>query len=94
MLKPHFWTPKTVAQLGTATDKAIAKRLGLSPSTVFMQRSKRGIKAHGRLRHTSCAWGQTELGLLRNFSDREIARLTGRSLKEIAAKRHEMMDIR
>jgi hypothetical protein len=90
MSAPHFWTREKIALLGKDTDGVIAKRLGISPSEVFLQRSRRGIRAFETLRHGRWKWGQTELALLRNYTDREIAKLTGRSLKEIAAKRRSI----
>jgi hypothetical protein len=91
MSAPHFWTRKNIALLGTDFDDVIAKRLGIRPSDVFLQRRRRGIRAFGTLRHGHCKWGQTEIGLLRNYTDQEIAKLTGRSLKEIAAKRRSIL---
>jgi hypothetical protein len=35
-------------------------------------------------------WGQTDLALLRNYSDREIAQMTRRTPEEIVAKRLEI----
>jgi hypothetical protein len=90
MSAPHFWTRERIALLGTDSDAAIAKHLGIEPSKVFLQRSRRGIRAFESLRHGYCKWGQTELGLFRNYTDEEIAKLTGRSVKEVAAKRKSL----
>jgi hypothetical protein len=89
MSRPHFWTAKVVAMLGKDTDKAVAQKLGVTPTTVFLQRSKRGIPPYGR-RSRMPNWGQTELSLLQTYSDKEIAKLTGRSVPEIAAKRRAL----
>ena len=90
MSKPHFWTLEKIALLGTDSDATIAKRLGVSPSRIFLQRSRRGIPAHKSMKRPNYKWGQTELDLLRTYTDREIAKITGRSLREIAAKRREV----
>jgi hypothetical protein len=90
MSAPHFWTHERIALLGSDSDYAIAKRLGISPSEVFLQRSRRGIRAFASMHRGECKWGQTELGLFRNYSDQEIAKLTGRSVKEVAAKRKSL----
>ncbi|HZZ29002.1 MAG TPA: hypothetical protein VFE46_13460 [Pirellulales bacterium] len=90
MSKPHFWTRKEIALLGADTDSAVALRLGVSRAMVYVERRKRNIPAHGRSHHPHCAWGETELGLLRNYSDAEVAKLTGRPEKEILAKRREI----
>jgi hypothetical protein len=85
-----FWTAARVALLGTASDYAIAKRLGVALQTVSAQRKKLGIARFGSPPGTKGRWGQTELGLLRSCDDTEFARITGRPLEEIAAKRREM----
>jgi hypothetical protein len=90
MSAPHFWTREKIALLGTDTDGAIAKHLGIAPSQVFLQRSRRGIRAFESLRLGRCKWGQTELGLFRNYTDQEIAKLTGRSVQDVAAKRRSL----
>ena len=90
MSAPHFWTRKRLALLGTNSDGAIAKRLGITPSQVFLQRNRRGIPAFESLHHGRCNWGQTELGLFRSYTDQEIAKLTGRSVNEVAAKRRAL----
>jgi hypothetical protein len=87
MSAPHFWTRKKIALLGRDSDGAIAKRLGISTAQVFQQRTRRGIRAFESFHHGHCKWGQTELGLLRNYSDQEIAKMTGRSLQKIADMR-------
>jgi hypothetical protein len=37
-----------------------------------------------------CAWGTTELAMLGRYPDAEVARITGRSLKDVRAKRTEL----
>jgi hypothetical protein len=90
MSAPHFWTRERIALLGTDSDPAIAQRLGIETSQVFLQRSRRGIRAFESLRHGYWKWGQTELGLFHNYTDQEIAKLTGRSIQDIAAKRKSL----
>jgi len=84
------WTPELLALLGKLPDSELAKRLGCSPQAVSAMRRKLGIKSYSGHGPGICAWGQTELGLLRNFSDKEVARTTGRSLGEIAEKRKSL----
>ena len=88
MLPDSFWTIDRIALLGTDTDAAIAKLLGIPKDSVFSQRTLHGIPAYGK--PGASKWGETELALLRNYTDREIAKITSRSLQEIAAKRREV----
>ena len=83
----RFWTAERAALLGTDSDAVIAERLGVSIAAVEAQRKQRHIPVYG---NGGCRWGQTDLGLLRSYSDEEIAKITRRSLREIAAKRREM----
>jgi hypothetical protein len=85
MLSRNFWTPERIALLGTDSDGAIAKRLGIPLAAVWRQRTTLGI-----LPHRTCKWGETELALLRSYTDEEIAEMTGRALQEIAAKRNSL----
>jgi hypothetical protein len=85
MPSDNFWTIERIALLGTVSDREIAKRLGIPVSAVHGQRTIRNIPPWKRYK-----WGETELGLLRTYTDQEIAELTGRSLFDIAAKRREL----
>jgi hypothetical protein len=44
----HTWTDEEVALLGTASDRAVAKRLGIGVHLVETQRKRLGIPAYGR----------------------------------------------
>ncbi len=89
MGRTAFWTAEKVALLGMHPDKALGERFGVSRLAVRMQRYRRGIPAkHGSPRHQN--WGQTDLGLLRSYTNSEIAKMTGRSSKEVAAKRKSL----
>jgi hypothetical protein len=81
------WTSETLALLGTMPDSELAKRVGCIKQAVSMERRMRGIKAWKSNGTRSYAWGTTELGLLCNYSDEEVAKITGRSMAEIVAKR-------
>ena len=82
------WTPEQLKLLGTMSDVQLAKRLGCSPAVISKKRRKLGIPAFGRAPNKH-AWGTTELGLL-GFPDAEVARITGRTVAEVAAKRKEL----
>lgn len=81
------WTAARLSLLGQIPDAELARRIGCKKLEVAVLRRMHGIKATKLRQSTRCAWGQTELGLLRNYSDREIAKMTGRTVSEISAKR-------
>ena len=77
-----------LALLGKIPDRELAQRLGCTVQSVGMHRRARGIKPFGPNTRVP-KWGLTELALLRGYSDKEIAKMTGRSPTGIAAKRRE-----
>ena len=86
MSKQLSWKPENIALLGTASDPAIAKRLGVTITEVREAR-----KLFGILPSTNkFKWGETELALLRSYSDQEVAKITGRKVDEVAAKRRSL----
>jgi len=82
----NFWTPDRIALLGTDFDPVIGQRLGISTHKVRAKRVQLGIRPLQML----CNWGQTELTLLRTHTDQEVAKMTGRSLNDVAAKRRSL----
>jgi hypothetical protein len=81
------WTAEILPLLGTVSDAKLGKRVGRSAQTVGALRRRLGIKTFSEGRHP---WGETELGLLRSYTDKEIAAMTSRKIEEIAAKRREI----
>ena len=89
MPKTIHWTKDALAQLGIVPDAEIAKRLRISIGSVRKKRGELKSKLRNDRRRTkSHKWGQVELGLL-CYPDAEVARLTGRKIAEIKAKRAE-----
>jgi hypothetical protein len=43
--KPHNWTRRQIAMLGTIPDAALSRKLGVCIGTVFKKRQKLGIAA-------------------------------------------------
>ena len=84
--KNNFWTTDRIALLGTDFDPTIAQRLGITTHKVRAKRVQLGIRPLQML----CNWGQTELALLRTHTDQEVAKMTGRSIKDVAAKRQSL----
>jgi hypothetical protein len=77
--------------LGAMPDRQLALRIGCSKESVIAKRKKLGIKAYsGAFGPGACNWGETELALIRNYSDKEIVKMMGRSLTEIAEKRKSL----
>jgi hypothetical protein len=81
------WTAARLSLLGQIPDAELARRMGCKKLEVAVLRRMHGIKAMKLRQSHRCSWGQTELDLLRNYSDREIAKMTGRTVSEISAKR-------
>ena len=90
---PHRdpWTAAEEALLGTAPDPMIAKRLRRTRIGVTQRRSLLKIAAFGWGQYsTPIKWGITELSLLGRYPDKNVAKITGRSLAEVKAKRLEI----
>lgn len=56
----HRWTPDEIAQLGTAPDAQIARKLGLSAAAVRNARMARGMAASGRSPAPSATAAKTQ----------------------------------
>jgi hypothetical protein len=80
------WTAEILPLLGTMSDAKLGKRVGRSAQTVGALRRSLGIKSFGGV---VSRWGETELALLRSYTDEEIAAMTSRKIEDIAAKRRE-----
>jgi hypothetical protein len=85
------WTPAEDALLGTHFDRVVAKRLRRRAMTVYKRRRLLKIAVFGpRGKAPPCRWGATELSMLGRYPDAKVARITGRSLQEVQAKRKEL----
>jgi len=78
-----------LALLGKMPDGKLAKCVGCTRQAVELRRRKAGIPPLVR-KVKPAKWGETEVGLLRNYLDAEIAKMTGRTLAEIKAKRRKL----
>ena len=85
------WTPKTDKLLGTMSDAAVAKKLGLTPNAVNRRRKLLGIEPFGPSttsnRHK---WTKRQTGWLGKLTDAEIARRIGLDGSTVAAKRNSL----
>jgi hypothetical protein len=86
MPRKILWTPAAIALLGSAIDSKVAKKLGCSASSVRQKREKLGISNRSQI----CKWGLCELNMLGRYSDEEVAKITGRNVAEVIAKRNEL----
>ena len=85
MSHAEFWTPERIALLGTDSDVAIAQRLGVSLGSVWRQRTSLSILRIGHPSGEKQNWD-----CLCTYKDEEVAKLTGRKLSEVVAKRRSL----
>ena len=77
--------------LGTALDSELAKRLKRTKTAIQLRRQRLSIPAFGRLsRSRYIAWGATELSMLGVCPDKQLAKIIGRTIEEVKAKRLEL----
>jgi len=81
---PHKWTDEENELLGTASDRIIANRLGLSRHAVAEQRRRLGISRRPE------PWTSDQIALLGTASDREVGRAIGRSESAVHRKREAL----
>ncbi len=86
MPKAKPWNAREDALLGTDSDRAIARRLNRDWRAVNQRRLRLGIAPFADPQQLP-KWGATELGMLGRYADHYIARLTGRAVAEVKAKR-------
>jgi hypothetical protein len=80
----HEWTAEEIALLGTDSDPAIAKRLGLSRHVVYDQRRRLGIP------RIPNRWTDAEIARLGTASDPDVAHQLGRSVNSVRNKRLQL----
>jgi len=71
-------------------DTKLGERIGRSAQAAGALRRRLGIEAFSNTGPGRHPWGETELGLLRSYTDKEIAAMTSRKVEEIAVKRREI----
>lgn len=84
--QPFIWTPDAVAMLGKRPDKEVAKTLGLSTSSVYTARTKRGIPAN----RMGIIWGAEQIRLLGTDTDSAVAKQLGVKPRQVERKRREL----
>jgi hypothetical protein len=83
----RLWTAEESTLLGTMSDCELAKRLNRSHTVVSKQRRLLGIRVFvpDDLRNTK--WTRAEISLLAKYDDLQVARMTGKRVRVVAAKR-------
>ena len=90
---PHrtAWTAKEDKLLGTAPDSEIAKQLNRAPHSVARRRRALKVLAFRQpTRFWYSRWRTPVIAMYLQCSDAEVARITGRSLKDVQAKRQAL----
>jgi hypothetical protein len=80
----RLWTNAEIALLGTDTDRAIARTLGLPMNIVRNERQRLGISA------LSQRWKEHEIALLGTARDSEVAHKLGKSASAVLQKRDQL----
>jgi hypothetical protein len=83
--KHHVWTRRHIAMLGTISDAALARKLGVCIGTVFKKRQKLGIPASRPPK--SIDWTPAIIASLGRIPDGEVARIYGMNILSVHQKR-------
>ncbi len=82
------WTKKELSLLGKVSDAELARRIGVTTTTVRTKRCLRGIPP---LRpRDPMKWRAKDIALLGKYPDFEVARMLGVYRKAVINKRHEL----
>ncbi len=83
--KPYPWTRRQIAMLGTMSDAALCRKLGVCLGTVLKKRQKLGIPASRPPK--TIHWTPAIFALLGKVPDGEIARIYGMNTLSVQQKR-------
>ena len=78
------WTEEELALIGTDSDKAVAKALGLPVNVVKHKRESLGISLLAQ------RWNEEQIALLGTAPDSQLARTLGKSTSAIQRKREKL----
>ena len=81
----YIWTRRHISMLGTMSDAALSRKLGLSLGTVLKKRQKLGIAASRPAKTIN--WTPAIFALLGKVPDGEIARTYGMNILTVQQKR-------
>ena len=80
----HHWTEEEIALLGTESDGAVARRLGLPQYTIENKRRRLRLPSLPR------CWTRKDIALLGTAIDREVGHKLGKSGAAVRRKREHM----
>ncbi|MCU0776333.1 MAG: hypothetical protein MUF86_01540 [Akkermansiaceae bacterium] len=83
--KRHTWTRSQIRMLGTISDAALSRKLGLSIETVLKKRQKLGIAASRPAK--SIHWTRAMIATLGKLPDRKFARIHDMNVLTVYKKR-------
>jgi hypothetical protein len=83
--KRHLWTRKHIAMLGTISDPALSRKLGLAIDTVLKKRQKLGIPPSRPAK--SIDWSRELIASLGKMPDGEVARIYDINILSVYKKR-------
>jgi hypothetical protein len=86
--KRHKWTRRQIAMLGTISDAALSRKLGLCTGTVFEKRQKLGITASRPAKTIN--WTREVIASLGKIPDSEVARIHGMNILTVYKKRVDL----
>jgi len=86
--KPHNWTRRQIAMLGTIPDSALCRKLGLSVGTVLKKRQTLGIPASRPPK--TIHWTPDVIALLGKIPDGEVARIYSMNILSVYKKRLDL----
>ncbi len=81
------WTAERIALLGTMTDAAAARKIGVSAISVSFHRYAMGIP---RYRRGEARWVEAAVALLGKLPDRVLAKKLGCSVQTVFNKRRDL----
>jgi DNA-binding CsgD family transcriptional regulator len=87
-LGEKYWDDKKIALLGTMSDEALAKHLGINWVQVYLKRSSLGIASFRKYR--SIEWCHETILLLGKKSDQAVAKILGIATTTVIQKRHSL----
>jgi hypothetical protein len=86
--KPHKWTRKQIAMLGTIPDAALSRKLDLHVSTVLKKRQQLGVPASRPPK--SIHWTPDVIASLGKMPDGEVASIYGMNILSVYKKRLDL----
>jgi len=87
MSRVYKWSEENIALLGTISDYAIAKRLGICRDTVYWERKRRGIEPWRLHKLPDSIWSPTVISKMGEISDKSLADEIGVSQATVSTKR-------